>query len=100
MNIKDTLRILIMNDNSCRQTGRSTVLKEASEKINGDFVCATVTIAQHHGGIVLSQKELIGNHKPIILDHYTQKLIFAECLGKITNLEKKLAKIKEVVCTE
>ena len=100
MNIKDMLRLLIMNDNLCRQKGRSTVLKEAADKINGMFICNTDSQAKLHGGIILSETKLRGNNKPIVLDHYVQSSIFAECLTRIINLEKKLIRIKEVVCTE
>jgi len=87
LDIKSILGILIGNDQFNRQTGRTTVLKEASEKIGADFISQTE----------LSIKKLLGSRKPFILDHYAQQLIFSECLSKINKMENKLEKIKQIL---
>jgi hypothetical protein len=87
-----------MNDDFCRQQGRTTALKEACEKINGQFVCANQEQAKIHNGKILSNK-LVGLNKPIILDHYSQKLILSECLTRIISLERDIQSIKDLVCS-
>lgn len=84
MNLERLTKIVIANENLCRQTGRTTALIEACRKINGVFICHSEEMAsilrRRYPDVEIvsaSYRRLIGNTKPIIIDHLLLYQIFS-----------------------
>jgi len=94
-----------------RQTGRTTALAKACQEIGGIFVVANGTMKDilkrkfpdlHI--CLLSPTELVGNNKPVILDHCAWRQILnnystesKQQRVEIQDLRRKILKVKKII---